>query len=187
MKVIGIIGSLRKDSVHRQLFNHYKEIASGSFELEEGIIAGLPMFDGEDMDNAQVAALAEQIGNADGVIFFSPEYNYSVSGALKNAIDWLSRANPQPFAGKPATMIGASPGTVGSARMQYHLRQIGVFLDLHFLNKPEVMIGGVFDKVKDGRIVDVPTVDFLAAHARAFAEMIGDKGQGADNLSKSAA
>ncbi len=172
MKVVGIVGSLRKDSIHRQIFNHYREISSDSFELEEGVIAGIPMFDGEGMDNEQVATLAEQISNADAVIFFSPEYNYSVSGALKNAIDWLSRTNPQPFAGKPASIVGASPGNVGTARMQYHLRQIGVFLDLRFLNKPEVMIAGVFNKVKDGRIVDEATVEFLQSHAKRFAEFV---------------
>ncbi len=172
MKVVGIVGSLRKDSIHRQIFNHYREISSDSFDLEEGVIAGIPMFDGEDMGNAQVATLAEQISNADGVIFFSPEYNYSVSGALKNAIDWLSRVDPQPFAGKPASIVGASPGNVGTARMQYHLRQIGVFLDLRFLNKPEVMIAGVFNKVKDGRIVDNATVEFLQSHANRFAGFV---------------
>lgn len=168
MKVVGIIGSLRKDSIHRQIFNHYKEICSDFFDLEEGVIAGIPMFDGEDMDNEQVSALADQIRDADAVIFFSPEYNYSLSGSLKNAIDWLSRMNPQPFAGKPATIVGASPGNAGTARMQYHLRQIGVFLDLRFLNKPEVMIAGVFDKVKEGRIIDEPTIEFLRSHAERF-------------------
>ena len=172
MKVIGIVGSLRKDSIHRQIFNHYREISSDHFDLQEGLIAGIPLFDGEDADNEQVTSLAEQISNADGVIFFSPEYNYSVSGALKNAIDWLSRVNPQPFAGKPASIVGASPGNVGTARMQYHLRQIGVFLDLRFLNKPEVMIAGAFNKVKDGRIVDEATVEFLQSHAKRFAEFV---------------
>ena len=172
MKIIGIVGSLRKNSLHRQIFNHYREICSGSFELEEAVIEGIPLFDGEDMDNAQVAGLAGQIRSADGVIFFSPEYNYSVSGALKNAIDWLSRMDPQPFTGKPATIVGASPGNVGTARMQYHLRQIGVFLDLRFLNKPEVMIAGARGKIDNGRIVDNATVEFLGSHAQRFARFI---------------
>ena len=172
MKMVGIVGSLRKDSIHRQVFNHYREIASETFAVEEGVIAGIPLFDGEDMDNPVALKLADQIRAADGVIFFAPEYNYSVSGALKNAIDWMSRMDPQPFAGKPASIIGASPGNVGTARMQYHLRQIGVFLDLRFLNKPEVMIGGAFDKIKDGRIVDDSTVKFLGSHAERFAAFV---------------
>lgn len=175
MNVIGIVGSLRKDSYHRQIFNHYKEICADQFTLTEGVIEGIPFFDGENMDNAQVAALGEQIKAADGVIFFSPEYNYSIPGGLKNAIDWLSRLDPQPFAGKPATIIGGSPGAVGGARMQYHLRQVGVFLDLNFLNKPEVMISGMFGKVSDGRITDDATVDFLATHAAAFSSFIQAK------------
>ena len=154
MNITGIIGSLRNDSIHRQIFKHYREIAKEQFELVEGSIDGIPLYDGENMSNPKVAELAERVIASDGVIFFSPEYNYSVPGALKNAIDWLSRLDPQPLAGKPATIIGASPGNVGTARMQYHLRQVGVFLDLNFMNKPEVMIAGAANKISDGKIVD---------------------------------
>ncbi|MFQ3231356.1 NADPH-dependent FMN reductase [Reinekea sp.] len=168
MNILGIVGSLRKDSVHKQVFNHYKEIAKNQFELSEGSIVDIPMYDGENMDNAAVVKLAEQIRKADGVIFFSPEYNYSIPGSLKNALDYLSRVDPQPFVGKPAAIIGASPGAVGSARMQYHLRQVGVFLDIDFMNKPEVMISGVFSKLADGRITDATTVEFLEVHSKAF-------------------
>ncbi len=168
MNIIGIIGSLRKDSVHRQIFNHYKEIASDQFTLLEGSIEGIPLYDGEDTGKLVVDELAKKIADADGVIFFAPEYNYSISGSLKNAIDWLSRCDPQPFAGKPATIVGASPGNAGTARMQTHLRQVGIFLDLHFLNKPEAMIGGVFQKMDGGKITDESTVQFLERHATAF-------------------
>jgi len=170
MKVIGILGSLRTDSVHKQILRHYKELAEELFELEEASIAGIPMYDGEVDSHPAVQALAERIATADGVIFFSPEYNYSIPGGLKNAIDWLSRVKPQPFAGKTAAIIGASPGNLGTARMQYHLRQVGVFLDLQIMNKPEVMIGGSGSKIKDGRIVDQSTLDFLTRHAQAFSE-----------------
>lgn len=168
MNMIGIVGSIRNGSIHRQIFNHYREIAHEHFDLQEGVIAGIPMYDGEDMDNPLVTGLAQQIVQADGIVFIAPEYNYSISGVLKNAIDWLSRCNPQPFAGKPASIIGASPGSVGTARMQYHLRQVGVFLDMRFMNKPEVMIGGAFDKLVDGRISDDSTIEFLRKHAEAF-------------------
>jgi len=168
MNILGIVGSIRKDSIHKQIFNHYKEIAKGQFDLSEGSIVSFPMYDGENMDNAEVVKLADQIRNADGVIFFSPEYNYSIPGSLKNALDFLSRVDPQPFAGKPAAIVGASPGAAGTARMQYHLRQVGVFLDLQFLNKPEVMISGAFSKITDGRITDSSTIEFLGMHAKAF-------------------
>lgn len=173
MNITGIIGSLRNDSIHRQIFNHYREIAKDQFDLVEGVIDGIPLYDGENMDNPVVTELATRISSSDGVIFFSPEYNYSIPGALKNAIDWLSRLEPQPLAGKPATIIGASPGNVGTARMQYHLRQVGVFLDLNFMNKPEVMIAGASNKISDGKITDLSTLSFLKGHAEAFANFSG--------------
>ena len=166
--MIGIVGSIRQNSIHRQIFNHYREISSDQFDLQEGVIEGLPMYDGRDMGNPQVLRLAEQVKNADGVIFISPEYNYSIPGVLKNAIDWLSRCDPQPFAGKAATIVGASPGNVGTARMQYHLRQVGVFLNINFMNRPETMIARAMDKLENNRISDSSTVEFLHQHAAAF-------------------
>ena len=172
MKIVGIIGSLRKDSIHKQIFAEYKTMTADLFELEMGSFAGLAVYDGEDGDNPIVAKLQQQILDADGVIFFTPEYNYSLPGGLKNAIDWLSRCDPQPFFDKPAAIIGASPGNIGTARMQYHLRQIGVFLNLHFMNKPEAMIGQAFSKINDGKITDQSTRDFLRRQAEAFASFV---------------
>ena len=168
MKITAIIGSLRQNSIHRVIFESYKELAKEFFTLEEGVIRNIPLYNEDDGDNDIVHQLAEQIYHSDGVIFFSPEYNYSVPGVLKNAIDWLSRATPQPFSGKSASIIGASPGQIGTARMQYHLRQIGVYLNLHFLNKPEVMISGSNDKIKNGIINDESTLSFLKHHAEEF-------------------
>jgi len=171
MKVLGIIGSIRENSIHRMVFNSYKEVCSEYFELFEGEIENLPMYKGKD-DEPSVLKLAKQISDADAVIFFSPEYNYSVSGVLKNAIDCLSRVEPQPFSGKFAAIVGASPGNIGTARMQHHLRQIGVFLNLHFLNKPEVMIGKAMDKIDGNKIADKSTLEFLKKHAASFKEFI---------------
>ena len=99
---------------------------------------------------AQKAMLA-----ADGVVIATPEYNYGISSALKNAIDWLSRMTPQPFAGKQIAQFGASGGPLGTARAQYHLRQMMVFLDGRCVNKPEVMIGGAPGKFDaDGNFTD---------------------------------
>jgi chromate reductase len=168
MKITAIIGSLRQNSIHRGIFESYKELAKEFFTLEEGVIRNIPLYNEDDGDNDIVHQLAEQIMYSDGVIFFAPEYNYSVPGVLKNAIDWLSRATPQPFSGKSASIIGASPGQIGTARMQYHLRQIGVYLNLHFLNKPEVMISGSNDKIKNGIINDESTLSFLKHHAEEF-------------------
>lgn len=172
-KVTAIIGSLRKDSINRQLFNNYKKLAKDSFILEEGSISEIPLYN-QDLENepAAVSNLAKQIAESDGLIFFSPEYNYSIPGVLKNAIDWLSRSNLKPFDGKLAAVIGGSPGNIGTARMQYHLRQVSVFLNLQFLNKPEVMVGKVFSKVENGEISDQDTIDVFNKHIKVFAEKI---------------
>lgn len=171
MKALGIIGSIREKSIHRMVFDSYKEICQDHFELIEGEIESIPMYKGKN-DEPSVLQLAKQISDADAVIFFSPEYNYSISGVLKNTIDCLSRVEPQPFSGKHAAIIGASPGAIGTARMQYHLRQIGVFLNLHFLNKPEVIIGKAMAKIEDGKVTDKGTIDFLEKHASAFKNFI---------------
>ncbi len=116
---------------------------------------------------------ADAIAAADGVVIVSPEYNYSMPGGLKNAIDWLSRLKPQPFAGKPVAIQSASGGALGGARMQYHLRQSMVFLDAHVLNRPEVMIGQAPSKVDaEGRLADEATRKFIADQLVAFAAFI---------------
>ena len=172
-KIIGVIGSLRKDSIHRILFNEYKELSKDCFELIEGKIGDFPLYN-QDLDGQcqSVSELGNLIKESKGIIFFAPEYNYSLSGVLKNAIDWLSREKNSPFDNKPAAIIGGSPGKLGTARMQYHLRQIGVFLNLHFLNKPEVMINGAFDKIKDGKISDEASIDFLKKHIQKFNDFV---------------
>ena len=171
-RVVGIIGSLRKESIHRTLFEEYKNLSKDRFELVEGEIKNLPLYDQDLETNDSAKQLGDIVNAADGVIFFTPEYNYSVPGGLKNAIDWLSRDDRKPFDGKDATIVGASPGSIGTARMQYHLRQIGVFLNLKFMNKPEVMIGAAFQKIQEGKIVDEGTVEFLKKHVDAFASQL---------------
>jgi len=93
-----------------------------------------------------VESLRRQIAAADALLFATPEYNFSMAGVLKNAIDWASRPPDQPFAGKPVAMMGASVGMLGTARAQYHLRQVCVYLDMHPINKPEVLIAAAHTK-----------------------------------------
>lgn len=172
-QVTAIVGSLRKQSVNRAVFEAYQELNSTVFELKEGSIADIPLYNQDIVEEPPaVTALAQQLDASQGVIFFSPEYNYSIPGALKNAIDWLSRSALNPFDGKAAAIIGASPGNIGTARMQYHLRQVGVFLNLRFLNKPEVMIGQCGDKIQEGKLVDERARTFLQKHAQAFVDML---------------
>ena len=110
-----------------------------------------------------VQDFAADLAWAEAFMFVTPEYNYSIPGVLKNAIDWGSRLTPQPFAGKAAAVMGASPGLLGTVRAQYHLRQIGVFVDLQFINRPEVMIAQAAAKFDaEGRLTDAPTREFVA-------------------------
>lgn len=172
-RIVAVIGSLRKESVNRIIFEEYKNLSEQQFKFEEGSIGDLPHYSDDIESTPQgVTKICEQIRNADGVIFFSPEYNYSVPGVLKNALDWISRDENQPLARKPSAIIGASPGNIGTARMQYHLRQIGVFLDIDFLNKPEVMIGNVYAKIKEGKLSDSKTSEFLKKHVGFFEKHI---------------
>ncbi len=161
IKVLGISGSLRKDSLNTAALRAAIELAPADVEIEIADISDLPLYNDDVREQGyppSVQRLREQVHAADALLFATPEYNYSIPGVLKNAIDWVSRPPAQPFAGKPAAIMGASPGAIGTARAQYHLRQVGVFLDLHFLNKPEVMIGSAgtrFDA--NGHLTDTAT------------------------------
>jgi chromate reductase len=144
IKVLGISGSIRKDSLNTAALRAAIDLAPADVEIEIADIADLPLYNEDVREQGyppSVQRLRDQVHTVDAILFATPEYNYSIPGVLKNAIDWVSRPPVQPFAGKPAAIMGVSPGAIGTARAQYHLRQIGVFLDLHFLNKPEVMIG----------------------------------------------
>ena len=121
-----------------------------------------------------VQKLADAIRAADGVIFNSPEYNFSIPGGLKNAIDWVSRVQNQPFAGKPVALQSAANGALGGGRMQYDLRRAMIFLDAATLNKPEIFIGNCSTKIdaKTGQITDPQTVEFIRQQLAAFAKFI---------------
>ena len=169
IKVLGISGSLRRGSFNSAALRAAQELAPAGMAVE--IYQGLrdiPPYD-EDLRQGQgfptpAADLRARIKAADALLIVTPEYNYSVPGVLKNAIDWASRPPEQPFDGKPIAIMGASPGALGTARAQYHLRQIFVFLNGMVLNRPEVMIaqaGGRFDA--EGRLTDAKTREFVGA------------------------
>lgn len=159
--ILGISGSLRKDSYNTAALRAARELAPPELELEILVTPALPIYNADLQAQGipvEVQALGEKIRAADGLLFATPEYNYSLPGGLKNMIDWVSRLPNQPFAGKPAALMGASPGATGTARAQYHLRQTGVFLDLRFLNKPEVMIANAAERFDaQGRLTHEPT------------------------------
>jgi chromate reductase, NAD(P)H dehydrogenase (quinone) len=143
ISVLGICGSLRQGSFNRAALNTAIELRPAGMEVTVADISAIPLYN-EDV-RAQgfpppVETFRQQIKAADALIFACPEYNYSMSGVLKNAIDWASRPPDQPFAGKPIAILGAAAGMAGGARGQLHLRHSCVFLDMHPLNKPEVLI-----------------------------------------------
>jgi chromate reductase len=165
IKLVAFCGSLRKASFNRMALNLFAEKLPAGCTMQTIEIGDWPLYDADVQAKgfpAQVTAAQQAMLAADGIVFATPEYNYSVPGVLKNAIDWLSRMTPQPFAAKPIAMFGASGGPVGTARAQYHLRQMMVFLDGRPVNKPEVMIGQVHTKFVDGKFTDEAGAKLLA-------------------------
>jgi len=165
IKLVAFCGSLRKASFNRMALNLFAGTLPAGCTMQTIEIGDWPLYDADVQAKgfpAQVTAAQQAMMAADGIVFATPEYNYSVPGVLKNAIDWLSRMTPQPFAAKPIAMFGASGGPVGTARAQYHLRQMMVFLDGRPVNKPEVMIGQVHTKFVDGKFTDEAGAKLLA-------------------------
>lgn len=173
LNVIAISGSLRKGSFNTAVLRAAIELAPAGMTITEHDIRDIPLYD-EDLRAsglpASVQRLRDAIAAAHAVLFVTPEYNYSVPGILKNAIDWASRPPEQPFAGKACAIMGASGGMSGTMRAQYHLRQIAVFLDLHVLNKPEVFVrnaGSLVDA--SGKLTDEATRKMIGDQLVALA------------------
>ncbi|MGE0425574.1 MAG: NADPH-dependent FMN reductase [Reyranellaceae bacterium] len=180
-KVIAICGSLRKASLNRALVRSLPALAPEGMEIAEAPPIGtLPLYDADIQAKGfpdAVTALGEAIRAASGVIIVTPEYNYSVPAPLKNAIDWVSRLPNQPFQNKPVCMMSVSPGALGGARAQYHLRQIFVFLESFVFNRPEVMVtmaGSKFEMVDNAptTLSDQPTKDVIKQNLAGFAKLI---------------
>ncbi|MEO9189405.1 MAG: NADPH-dependent FMN reductase [Acetobacteraceae bacterium] len=176
MRIVGISGSLRKGSFNSAALRAAQELAPKGMTIDIADIASVPLYN-EDVRAqgfpAVVEDLRRRVKEADGVLLASPEYNYSVSGVLKNTIDWISRPPEQPFDGKPIALMGASGGLLGTARAQYHLRQSFIFMNGFVMNRPEVMIGQAQNKFDaEGKLTDQPTRDFLTAMLTAFAAWV---------------
>jgi chromate reductase, NAD(P)H dehydrogenase (quinone) len=179
LSVISICGSLRSGSYNGMVQRALPSLApEGMLVSEAPPFAAFPLYNADVQGAtgfpAPVAALADAIRAADGVIIVTPEYNFSIPGGLKNAIDWVSRLPSQPFAGKPIALQSVSPGPVGGARVQYDLRRAMVFLDAFVLNKPEIFIGGCASKFdeKTGELRDEATRNFIKQQLAAFAKFI---------------
>ena len=184
--IISICGSLRSGSYNRVVMKALPRLAPAGMSIKEApSFAEFPLYNADIQNStgfpAAVSTLADAIRAADGVVFCTPEYNFSLPGGLKNAIDWVSRLQNQPFAGKPIAIQSASPGPLGGGRVQYDLRRALVFLDALTLNKPEIFIGNCASKIdeKTGEVKDDTTRNFIKQQLEAFAQFIerhGGKG-----------
>jgi chromate reductase, NAD(P)H dehydrogenase (quinone) len=144
IKILGIAGSLRKASFNRAALRATQSLLPNDARMEIFELDGIPAFNQDEEGNppGRVAEFKSKIREADAILLVTPEYNYSVPGVLKNAIDWASRPyGDNAWNGKPVAIMGASIGLFGTARAQYHLRQMFVFLNMYPVNQPEVMIG----------------------------------------------
>ncbi|HXT80699.1 MAG TPA: NADPH-dependent FMN reductase [Acetobacteraceae bacterium] len=172
VRILGIAGSLRQGSYNAATLRVAQELAPSGMSIETFDIAPIPLYN-EDVRAkgfpAPVETLRAKIKAADGLLIITPEYNYSIPGVLKNAIDWASRPPEQPFDGKPIGIMGASAGAMGTGRAQYHLRQCFVFLNGLVMARPEVMIPAAQTKFDaQGKLTDTATRDFIAAHLVGF-------------------
>jgi chromate reductase len=164
-RIFGFAGSLRKDSYNKGILRATADLLPNETELEIFDLEGIPLFSQELELNppAKVREFKEKIEAADALLIVTPEYNYSMPGVLKNAIDWGSRPyGDNSFDEKPVAIMGASIGSLGSVRAQHHLRQSCVFLNMHLLNKPEVMVGNVNEKFDaNGKLTDEKTKEII--------------------------
>jgi chromate reductase len=163
--ILGIAGSLRDGSYNRAALREAQKLVPSDAKLEIFELNGIPGFNQDEEKNppAKVVELKSRVRAADAILFVTPEYNYSIPGVLKNAIDWASRPyGDSAWNGKPVAVMGASVGIIGTARAQYHLRQVFVFLNMYPINQPEVMIGNSGERFdKEGNLTDEKTKDLI--------------------------
>jgi chromate reductase len=172
LKILGIPGSLRQNSYNRGLLRAAQQLVPADAEIEIFELAGIPPFSEDDEKNPpqRVVEFKKKIREADAILFATPEYNYSIPGVLKNAIDWASRPyGDSAWLGKPVAVMGASVGAIGTARAQYHLRQVFVFLNVHEMKQPEMMIGSAGQKFDaSGNLTDQSTKEHLQKFLATF-------------------
>ncbi len=172
MKILGICGSLRRNSYNMSALRACSELMPQGMTLQITDLADIPMFNQDVFDAglpASVKRLRDDIVAADGLLIASPEYNFSLSGALKNAIDWASRPPSQSFQDKPVAIFSATTGPLGGPRNQYDLRRILIQLWAHPLPRPEVFIGAANTKFDgNGKLTDETTRKFLTELLAGF-------------------
>ncbi len=174
LKVLAIPGSLRKHSYNLSALRAAQQLAPENMDVEIFGISGIPPFseDDEKEPPERVVEFKKKIREADAILFSTAEYNYSIPGVLKNAIDWASRPyGDNAWFGKPVAVMGASVGIFGSARAQYHLRQVFVFLNMFPVNQPEVMITNAPHKFDaEGNLHDEKTRTLITSLLQSLAD-----------------
>lgn len=175
MKFVGVSGSLRAASTNTALLQATQALLPAGVSMDIVTLNALPMLNPDDLVKGfpeQVNQMAAQVNAADALILATPEYNYSISGALKNYIDWLSIHPDAPFKHKPIAIMSSSPGVFGGARAQYHLRQMFIYADAKVLNGPEIMVGLSGEKITEqGELVDGASRDLIQQQMQALANL----------------
>lgn len=184
MKILGIVGSLRSGSMNRQAAEAARSaVAELDPSVEFSLLdwANVPVFN-EDIERPAPEAVArarEEVLAADGIWFFTPEYNHYFPGALKNLLDWLSRpvgaAQPQVLGGKPAAISGISAGMTGTTGTQDHLVALISYLNMNVMNAPRLTIPNGFSLMKDGKLDLAGSQPFLEKQAKAFLEFVATR------------
>lgn len=177
LKLVTLVGSLRQASLNAALARALPELAPAGVTIAAGPTCGdLPLYNADIQNKdgfpAGATAIADAVKAADGVILVTPEYNHSYSGVLKNAIDWVSRMDPQPFKDKPVAIQSASQGPMGGIRAQLALRQVLVFLRALTFTAPEVIVTFAQAKFEDGVLKDEATRKAIATQLEAFAGFV---------------
>ncbi len=174
VSVLGICGSVRKASTNRALLRAIGDVLPDGATMSILDSVELPIFNSDVADPPGVVALKDAIAAASGIVFAVPEYNYSIPGGLKNALDWVSRPPASsPMRGKPVGIVGAASGMSGTIRAQMHLRQMLVYSDTPVMNQPEVLIPRAHERFDgEGRLVDESTRQLLVRFANALIAFI---------------
>lgn len=179
LKLVALVGSLRKDSYNLHLVETMAERYQDKFSIEYTDIRSLPYYDQdeEDLAPSAVARLAKQVKEADGVLIVTPEFNWSFSGVLKNALDWLSRGD-RPMTGKPTLVAGVSPFMMGTLRAQQHLRDVLMSPGISAKTLPpggnEILITFAKDKFTGDRLTDESTLGFLDSVVEKYVGLVNE-------------
>ena len=182
--ILSVCGSLRHGSYNAAVERALPDVAPKGMTVTAAPWLGeFPLYNFDVQQNEGLpkpaVLLGELMRKADGLVFVTPEYNYSLPGVLKNAIDWVSRLPDQPFKGKPVLIQSVSTSTLGGVRAQYHLRQILVFVEALPFNRPEVMVANAEDKIDEttGELTDEPTRELIREQLAAFADFVREHGK----------